>query len=136
MIRLVTYSDRNMTISRKKCIESALKHGVADVHEWDEEMLVNTEFWYMNLEILNSKRGSGYWLWKPYIIYKAMLEMEDGDILVYSDAGVEFINSVQHIIDVMDQDLFLFGNNWNHVDWCKADVIKAVGLTVSELCEN
>ena len=34
-----------------------------------------------------SKRGGGYWVWKPYIIYKKLKEMEDNDILVYIDSG-------------------------------------------------
>lgn len=126
MIRLVTYSDHNMTISRKKCIESAMKYGVEQVHEWNREMLEATEFYQLNREILDQPRGSGYWLWKPYIIYKAMFDMHEGDILVYSDAGVQFINSVHHIINVMNQDLFLFGNNWNHVDWCKGGVLEKI----------
>lgn len=32
-------------------------------------------------------RGGGYWLWKPYIIYKTLKEAKDGDIIVYADAG-------------------------------------------------
>lgn len=126
MIRLVTYSDSTMTISQKKCIESALSHGVDSVHEWDREMIGQTEFYQLNREILDAERGSGFWLWKPYIIYKALLDMNENDVLIYSDAGIEFINDVSHIINVMDEDVFLFGNNWNHVDWCKMHVIKTI----------
>lgn len=133
-IRLVTYSDQNMSISRKKCIQSfldqmlkePLKVNGISVHEWDREMIEATEFYQLNREILDTPRGSGLWAWKSYIIYKAMLDMADEDILVYSDAGVEFINSVHHIINAMDQDLFLFGNNYNHVDFCKGDVFKII----------
>lgn len=32
-------------------------------------------------------RGYGYWIWKPYIILKAMELMEEGDELLYCDAG-------------------------------------------------
>ena len=60
------------------------------------------------------------------LIFEALLDMNENDILIYSDAGVEFINNVSHIIDKMDEDLFLFGNNYNHVDWCKMDVIKTI----------
>lgn len=40
-------------------------------------------------ELMKYKRGGGYWLWKPYIILKTLEEMEDNDILVYSDGGNE-----------------------------------------------
>lgn len=126
MIRLVTYSDANMSISKTKCIYSASTKGVTDFHDWDRHMLEATEFYQLNREILDQQRGSGYWLWKPYIIYKALLDMNENDYLVYSDAGVEFINNVSHIIDKIDEDVFLFGNNWNHVDWCKGDVMAAI----------
>jgi hypothetical protein len=119
-----------MSISRKKCIESfinVLKNGTEyHVHEWDREMIEQTEFYHLNWQILDQPRGSGYWLWKPYIICKAMLDMKDGDILVYSDAGVEFVNHIEHILEVMDGDVFLFGNNYNHVDWCKGDVLNLI----------
>jgi len=32
-------------------------------------------------------RGFGYWCWKPQIILQALSEMEEGDILQYTDAG-------------------------------------------------
>lgn len=128
MIRLVTYSDQNMTISRERCIKSALSHGVDSVHEWDNFMMQETEFYQLNQDIFQEGvRGAGcYWLFKPYIIYKALLDMTEDDVLIYSDAGVEFINDVSHIINVMDEDIFLFGNNWNHVDWCKGDALQAI----------
>lgn len=126
MIRLVTYADENMTISRMLCVESARRYGCNDFHVWNRQMLEETEFYQLNREILDQPRGSGYWAWKPYIIYKALLDMDENDILIYSDAGVEFINNVSHIIDKMDEDVFLFGNNYNHVDWCKMDAIDKI----------
>lgn len=35
-------------------------------------------------------RGFGYWCWKPYIILNALKNMDDGDILLYSDVGCYF----------------------------------------------
>jgi len=45
-----------------------------------------------------------------------------------NDISYEFklANKDIHIIDRMDEDIFFFGNNWNHVDWCKMDVIMAI----------
>lgn len=31
----------------------------------------------------------GYWIWKPYWIYKQLQTLNDGDVLVYLDAGCE-----------------------------------------------
>lgn len=125
-IRLVCYADENMSISKEICINSAFKNGVNDVHSWGREMILQTEFYQLNREILDTPRGSGLWAWKSYIIYKALLDMNENDVLIYSDAGVEFINDASHIINLMDEDVFLFGNNWNHVDWTKIDVMDAI----------
>ena len=117
----ITYASDNMTKAAEVCQKSALKYGCEETFTgW-----VNHEFYQFNKSILDSERGSGFWLWKPFIIYKALLELvPEDEVLVYSDAGVEFINDLSHI--QMDEDVFFFGNNWNHVDWCKADVINAI----------
>jgi len=36
---------------------------------------------------ISNKRGFGYWIWKPYFVYKTINEINEGDILVYCDAG-------------------------------------------------
>ena len=36
------------------------------------------------------RRGYGYWIWKPYIVNKMMNRLNDGDILVYTDAGTQW----------------------------------------------
>lgn len=35
------------------------------------------------------KEKFGFWIWKPYWIYKQLQTLEDGDVLVYLDAGCE-----------------------------------------------
>ena len=38
-------------------------------------------------EILNMPRGGGYWIWRPIIINHALENMQEGEYLVYLDAG-------------------------------------------------
>ena len=40
-------------------------------------------------------RGYGYWVWKPYIILKALKELPEGGILLYLDAGCHLNNHAQ-----------------------------------------
>lgn len=122
-VHLVTFSDESMGRSRDLCVDSAMDHGVDGI----------TWAYAATDEDKAAGRGLGFWAWKPRIILDFLTDKtgglahpEDGDILIYSDAGVEFINNVSHIIDRMDQDIFLFGNNWEHAHWCKRDVIEAI----------
>jgi len=43
-------------------------------------------------QISSVNKGGGYWLWKPYIIKKVLDELDEGDVLIYCDAGC-MINS-------------------------------------------
>lgn len=38
-------------------------------------------------QIIKIKRGGGLWSWKPDVIYSTMLKHEQGDAIVYCDAG-------------------------------------------------
>ena len=56
----------------------------------DVELQQDTAFWEKHGNfILSNPRGYGYWIWKPYLIQQKLLEIPDGDILLYSDAGCE-----------------------------------------------
>ena len=54
----------------------------------EKDLMGDTDFWNKNKEfILKNSKGYGYWIWKPYLINKELEKMNDGDILVYADAG-------------------------------------------------
>lgn len=124
MITLTTFADSNMQRSMQLCKTSAYKNGIDNVMTWGPEN-ISDEFYNMN-PVLKEKRGVGYWLWKSYFIYKTMLMLPEGSILIYSDAGQEFIAPVQPVIDAMQGNIMLFTNGWPHVEWCKWDVIHSI----------
>lgn len=122
---LVNFADERMTKSQVLCTESAMRNGFDVV--WPQSPdTIDTEFKDFNREIFKHERGFGYWLWKPYHIYKAMLKLQEGDILCYSDVGVEWINNVDHLINSMDQDILFFSNGHFHINWCKMDVYNSI----------
>src|SRR5579862_261216 len=41
--------------------------------------------------LLGAKRGLGYFLWKPFLVSAKLDEIAEGDVLVYADAGCEFM---------------------------------------------
>ncbi len=136
-VHLVTFSDESMSRAADVCMASARANGVHSAGYWPHDKppthsrrpgtgLKQSSFYKHNEALLSQPRGLGFWAWKPYIIEKSMRSLLDGDILIYADAGVEFINNVSHVIERMDQDIFLFGNNWDHAHWCKRDIIEAI----------
>ena len=63
---------------------------------------IDLKFKKENLNILSFSRGSGYWLWKPYFLLKTIKEkLNYGDYLIYTDAGILYINKVQIAINFM-----------------------------------
>ena len=40
-----------------------------------------------NIQEYKCKRGGGYWIWKPYIIWKTLQDVEDGDFVCYIDSA-------------------------------------------------
>jgi len=121
----ITFSDANMSTSAILCRDSAMRNGVHHSIMFNEKCY-DPIFYNLNKDILEQKRGAGYWLWKPYIIYNNLLRLSADDVLIYTDAGVEIVRNVDNIIDRMDSDVFLFGNNYRHLDWCKVDVMDAI----------
>lgn len=56
-----------------------------------EDLIQDTEFRQQHMEFIQQNpRGFGYWIWKPYIVWKRLQEVEEGDIVLYLDACTTF----------------------------------------------
>lgn len=127
MIHLINFADEKMTRSQKLCSQSAFKNGVDKVTEYSWiNNIYKTEFYYDNYKIFEQERGRGFWLWKPFIIYREMRTKTDGDILIYCDAGIKIIGHVQNVVSGMDEDIFFFTNTFKHVEWAKGDMLDLI----------
>ena len=57
----------------------------------DEDLKTDKDFWNKHGDFVSKNRkGYGYWLWKPYLIIKRLNELNDGELLFYTDAGSSF----------------------------------------------
>lgn len=125
MIKLITFTDDRMTISANKCVQSAMHQGANAYSIWTMNDL-SAEFKETMADVLKHERGAGFYCWKPYIVHREMCRLNDGDILVYCDAGNEWIADMRTAIEGMDQDILFFSNGWRHLDWCKMDCAKTI----------
>jgi len=124
---LICYADEQMSISQQLCIKSAKEVGKIDFTFAFGPQHIDADFMRTHFKTLTATQrggGRGYWLWKPYIVNKAISTMIDGDILIYCDSGIEWINEVKHFhLGLKRNDIMLFSNGHRHIDWCKLEVI-------------
>ena len=87
LIHLITYGDNNFKLSKKRLLQEATNTGWFDTVTAYNPDDLDKDFKEDFKDILKNKRGGGYWIWKPYIIKKKLEEINEGDILIYLDAG-------------------------------------------------
>lgn len=81
----ITYGDSKFKVAREKLVSAARSLNIFDdvigysENDVSEELAASSVF--------REKRGGGLWSWKPDTILTTMNKMQDGDILVYCDAG-------------------------------------------------
>lgn len=110
--------------SRFKLNESASKQSIAQIESYSFNDLKNTHFYRQHEHILKQPKGIGYWLWKPYIILESLQKISDGDIVVYSDCGIEIIADLNPLYDICSnhEPIMLFANsNFSNNTWTKRD---------------
>lgn len=134
MILAITYSDENYKKSAKLNLFTAKLLGRADKVRLFSPVDIEDDFSEKNKELLSMKRGAGYWVWKPYIIRKALDECGTGDYLMYLDAGAFYVRRIKDLIDNMEslqQNVFLSSSLLPNKDWCKRDAFVKTGCDVS-----
>lgn len=82
--------------------QTSLEIGKVDKFiRYTQDWLKTEPFWNKNAYILGQKRGAGYWIWKPYIILKTFESLENGDVVLYSDAGIKVIDNLNPLYNLM-----------------------------------
>lgn len=101
MIYVINFATLGYEKARSFNSRTARKYGADKVIEYSLEDM-DTAFAEKNKEILQQKRGSGYWLWKPYFINRAIESCNEGDWILYSDSGMiyrkdigKYVNELQ-----------------------------------------
>jgi len=121
---LISFATSEFLDSQKKLIKSAKQFGIDEAFSYSKREIIRTEFYARNKAILDCARGAGYWLWKPYCILDAMARVNDGDLILYLDSGVDVINNLSPLFDLCVRQggilLFRGHGNLNRV-WIKRD---------------
>lgn len=122
---LITFGDSKYYGSMDLLEETALSIGkVESVIKYTQDWLRTTEFWNKNQFILSRPRGAGYWIWKPFIILHTMESLNEGDVVMYSDAGVEVIEDLSPLFKIAEnRNKVIFQIPGGHLNrtWTKRD---------------
>ena len=131
----ITYGDALFATSKIRCGRELESLGLFDsVHIYGPEDL-GEEFLAAHGEFLaTNPRGGGYWLWKSYLIWRELCRLEDGDILVYGDAGNSVVGTPAEFQEILTEietgEAPLLGeqNNWVG-SYCKVDLMIFMNIT-------
>ena len=125
----ITYADKSFESKKKLALKSASLVGGFDKCIGYGPNDIDSSFYHQNLSILESKKGGGYWLWKPYFILNKLRELDEEDYLFYSDAGAFLTGSISHLIEVLqksNQDVMGFETPLIEKQWTKSEVFEAL----------
>lgn len=119
--------------------QKRIKREAADIHYFDhifvgdEKML--EPWYYKKYKDRWPERGFGYWQWKPYLIRRVMDRMNEGDYLVYADAGCSLnprgipkLNEYLQMVTNSPCGVLGFDQHFREAEWTKADLFEYFGV--------
>ena len=86
-IHFITYANNVFETAKKRLISEAVNFNVFSTVKGLGPEDIPQEYMEKYGEILNMKRGGGYWIWKHIIFKETFKRINDGEYLVYLDAG-------------------------------------------------
>ena len=119
---LASYATSKFYLSAFRLCRSARGRGVDHFRLWTPRDLP-ADFRRGRESVLRQKKGAGYWLWKPFIVLETMREAEEGDMVIYCDAGVEIVGDLSPLLEIASRNGIVLFSNRPHLqkEWTKRD---------------
>ncbi len=136
MIIFITYSNDLYAQTRDFCAAMAIKKGQADKAIAYNPEDIDREFYKTHKNILDLHAGNGLWLWKPYFVCKTLDTVEEGDIVLYCDAGSYFFKSCKPLVESMDDDIWVSNIPLIEKQFTKPELLKKLGCESVEYTET
>jgi hypothetical protein len=128
--RMVTYGHNCCESSKVENCKSAFQFGFKSCQAYGLSDLPRMALSRGGQEILlTRKRGAGYWVWKPLIIWDNLISAKEGDILMYTDAGSKLVSSPVPLLDLAKaQDVVAFQLPFVESQYTKRDTFQLLGV--------
>lgn len=129
-IIFVTFADSKFKKSIERLKKETEDFGFTERYFLSEKFLPNNFFKGFNPKIY--RRGYGYWIWKPYIVLTMLEQLNEGDILVFSDAGNIWNNQgiarFKEYLSMLsyEKPIVAFEQPFLTKDWTKGDVFNHI----------
>ena len=91
-IRLLSFADEKFANAQTRLEKNRIKFGYADSHLMaGPDELRAADLFTANSQFNSSQKGFGYWLWKPFLMLRALKQLPPGGALFYldNDNGLE-----------------------------------------------
>ena len=86
-IHFITYGDSKFQKSKNRLLKEAEEFNIFQTVKGYGPQDLSGDFINKYKNIFKNSRGGGYWIWRPYILRKAINNINDGEYLIYLDAG-------------------------------------------------
>jgi len=128
----ITYGDNGYSIKKKILTWQAKMIGFDSCLSFSRKNL-DRNFIEKTMPYIDLKRGGGYWLWKPYIIFNALQKYKDDDILVYCDAGCQIDIKQKKVLkrylsDVKNSLLIAFESGYPNRNYINDQTLNHFGI--------
>ena len=96
----------------------------------------NTHFYQANAKTLETPRGAGLWLWKPYLILRTLMTAPPGQLVLYTDsdlrtANLDLLCRIAEHAEGTGMGLVSSGP-FPNLTYCKRDCLVAMGVDTPE----
>ncbi|PCJ29350.1 MAG: hypothetical protein COA94_01785 [Rickettsiales bacterium] len=95
--------------------ESAINKGIEHIYLYGRHN-IDEEFYNKHKKTLEQPRGAGYWLWKPYFIWKTMEQLPEDSVIIYADSGIVFSKPpAETLIPFLDKEYDIIFSSHGHI---------------------
>jgi hypothetical protein len=143
---LVTFSDLRLKHSAKRLMRQAKRIGVFSQLISLDESGLDMAFRAKHSDILRpGVRGFGYWIWKPQVIIQALRSLENGQVLLYLDAGCHLnhrgVRRLREYFEIVSKSTSgILAFDFSHegvidhkeVEWTTSDTLEFFGVLSNE----
>lgn len=97
----VTFGHNCCTEVKQRACKAAAPH-VDECHALSMSD-VEPEFRKAHAKALQAPQGGGLWLWKPYLVNRTLHSVEDGDYVIYVDAGAYLTGPIEPLLVLLER---------------------------------